>query len=583
MSLFIALMIGCPLVLFALPTLTGEHDDVMVVRMAGTSPPEVFGIGIVGNSGVSYQVWVMVVDGDGDVMHVEFEWGDGTPNGTYESAPGFEEITTVYHTWNPVPIQGQGDYNVTYDVNVTAYDPDGMSGTTSFTAKIKVPANNPPSIHINAPLKADPTDNVTIEVYASDAEGEPLTWTYFFNNTDTDELVLADVRYTGWTLPGLAVFNNISRVFGVSGNFTLIVYVSDSLPGYQVGIHNATEQSLSILITPNSAPIMGLVWFTPSNLEIDAKTGYLLVSFTVECLDYDKDLMNLTWDFGDGTFAYNESFGIRKAIFNQTRNYTEVGTYYVNATLTDGRAGHELTQNLILRITSNNMPPDLVQFSVSGYGPPNKPPIDFVGEIVHFKAIVTDADHDSIEFAWDFGDGSPRAFDNVSVYVDQKVTSWVNHTFTSPGNYTITVWYADGVSVTSNHSKEYVFSYVEVRIDDTLPIADAGPNQTVIAPALVTFDGTGSDDDWGRVNCTWTFVYDGALVTLWGTTPAFEFILPGIYVVTLNVTDHVGNYNTTTVTIEVTEVVPEFTSLYPVIVGMMIPMIYYMRRRSRRE
>jgi hypothetical protein len=457
MSLLIALMIGCPLVLFALPTLTGEHDDVMVVRMAGTSPPEVFGIGIVGNSGVSYQVWVMVVDGDGDVMHVEFEWGDGTPNGTYESAPGFEEITTVYHTWNPVPIQGQGDYNVTYDVNVTAYDPDGMSGTTSFTAKIKVPANNPPSIHINAPLQADPADNVTIEVYASDAEGEPLTWTYFFNNTDTGVLVLADVRYTGWSLPGQAVFNNISRVFGVWANFTLIVYVSDTLPGYQVGIHNATEQSLTIKVAGNTIPTLGPVTFTPSNTKIDEVAGFLQVNFSVECLDTDSDPMNLTWDFGDGTFAYNESFGIRQVTFNQIRNYTEVGSYYINATLTDGRPGHVLTTSLILNISGTNLPPIVsVEYKYASG--------DFArtGEIITFTINGSDHEEDPIQLVIDFGDGSPLEYYNLTVFVDGLSIITVNHSYSTTGQKNITLNYTDNRKGIGDH---VISTQVNVDVD----------------------------------------------------------------------------------------------------------------------
>jgi len=448
MSLFIALMIGFPMVLYALPIFTGAGDNVIVVRISGTMVPEVYvPDNIQGNSGASLQVWVMVVDGDGDAMHVEFEWGDGTPNGTYESAPGFEEITTVYHAWNPVPIQGQGDYNVTYTVNITAYDPDGMSATGSLPAIIKVPSNSPPAIHINAPLKVDPADNVTIEVYANDAEGEPLTWTYFFNNTDTSELVLADVRHTEWTLPGEAVFNNISQVFGVSANFTLVVYVSDALPGYQVGIHNATEQSLKIESIGNTIPTLGALAFTPSNTKIDEIAGYIQVNFSVECLDPDSDPMNLTWDFGDGTFAYNESVGVRAITFNQTRNYTEVGSFYINVTLTDGRPGHALTSSLLLNITGTNLPPIVsveYQYASGDFA--------LTDEVITFTINGSDPEEDPIQLIIDFGDGSPLEYYNLTVFVDGLSIITVNHSYSTTGQKTIFLNYTDNRKGIGDHA-----------------------------------------------------------------------------------------------------------------------------------
>lgn len=42
--------------------------------------------------------------------------------------------------------------------------------------------------------------------------------------------------------------------------------------------------------------------------------------------------------------------------------------------------------------------------------------------------------------------------------------------------------------------------------DTTPPLANAGPDQTVDEDTPVTFDGSGSTDDVGIVNYTWTFV-----------------------------------------------------------------------------
>jgi len=84
-----------------------------------------------------------------------------------------------------------------------------------------------------------------------------------------------------------------------------------------------------------------------------------------------------------------------------------------------------------------------------------------------------------------------------------------------------------------------------------IPVADAGPDQKVITWHTAVFNGSGSTDDIGIVNYTWTFVYEGENQTLFGVRPDFKFYTPGTYVVTLNVTDADGNYNTDTVTIVV--------------------------------
>lgn len=86
--------------------------------------------------------------------------------------------------------------------------------------------------------------------------------------------------------------------------------------------------------------------------------------------------------------------------------------------------------------------------------------------------------------------------------------------------------------------------------DDVPPTADAGPDQTVYEDTLVTFDGSGSSDNVGIVSYMWTFV-DGTPQTLTGVNPTYTFTTPGIYTVTLDVSDAAGNHATDTLTITV--------------------------------
>jgi len=86
--------------------------------------------------------------------------------------------------------------------------------------------------------------------------------------------------------------------------------------------------------------------------------------------------------------------------------------------------------------------------------------------------------------------------------------------------------------------------------DATKPVADAGPDQTVNEDTLVTFDASGSTDNVGIINYTWTFI-DITPQTLKGINPTYNFTSPGTYIVTLTVEDAAGNNATDAVTITV--------------------------------
>jgi PKD repeat protein len=89
--------------------------------------------------------------------------------------------------------------------------------------------------------------------------------------------------------------------------------------------------------------------------------------------------------------------------------------------------------------------------------------------------------------------------------------------------------------------------------DVTPPDADAGPDQAVDEDTVVVFDGSGSTDDVGIISHVWTFV-DVTPKTLEGENPAYNFTNPGIYVVTLNVSDVGGNSATDSVTVTVRDI-----------------------------
>ncbi|TLZ69524.1 MAG: PKD domain-containing protein [Methanobacteriota archaeon] len=76
--------------------------------------------------------------------------------------------------------------------------------------------------------------------------------------------------------------------------------------------------------------------------------------------------------------------------------------------------------------------------------------------------------------------------------------------------------------------------------DTTPPIANAGPDQTVLQGSTVKFDGTESTDQDGIANYTWMFVDNGAK-TIFGARPTHRFDSGGTFTVTLTIRDPSGN------------------------------------------
>ncbi len=99
------------------------------------------------------------------------------------------------------------------------------------------------------------------------------------------------------------------------------------------------------------------------------------------------------------------------------------------------------------------------------------------------------------------------------------------------------------------------FDTTEVHVGDTtIPLADAGPDQVVDQGTMVEFDGTASSDNVGISSYEWSFEYGGEAQTLSGETSQFRFDEAGTYLVTLTVTDAVGNPGIDAVTVTVVDI-----------------------------
>jgi PKD repeat protein len=166
------------------------------------------------------------------------------------------------------------------------------------------------------------------------------------------------------------------------------------------------------------------------------------------------------------------------------------------------------------------------------------------GEVVTFDGSGSTDNHP----------GFPEGFTFEWFFIDQKVVRLdgitANHTFNSPGTYTVRLTVTD----LAGNSHDDTLT-VTVR-DVEPPSADAGDDIQVDDGQLVNFDGTNSTDNFEIVKMVWQFFLGDEPVNLTGRAPKYTFPAPGVYNVTLTVQDADGQTDTDTMVVTVIDVTP---------------------------
>ena len=183
-----------------------------------------------------------------------------------------------------------------------------------------------------------------------------------------------------------------------------------------------------------------------------------------------------------------------------------------------------------------NMPPT-ASFTVS----PSTGYVNTVFSVDASSSSDVEDDLSELEVRWDWESDGDWDTPWTAVKID-------THQYSTEANHTITLEVRDTKGLVDNTTRQ-----ITVVHDDVPPIADAGPDQIVDEDTPVNFDGSGSSDNLGIVNYTWTFV-DGTERVLYEVSPTYSFEEPGEYTVTLDVSDDAENHDTDTVVITVLSV-----------------------------
>jgi PKD repeat protein len=245
-----------------------------------------------------------------------------------------------------------------------------------------------------------------------------------------------------------------------------------------------------------------------------------LVMFNWSASHDNVGIINFTWQFMDGVLV--TLFGIQP-----TYRFDYPGIFFVTLSVTDA-AGNWGTDTMTVTVKDITAPVanagrDLI--------------IDEKTSLM-FNGSGSSDNVGVVNYTWTFSDGVP-----VSLYGPRPT-----YRFDNPGIFVVTLNVTDAAGNWKTDSL-----IVKVR-DITSPVANAGLDQTVDEKMSVMFNGSGSSDNVGIVNYTWTFEYGAKRIVLSGLSPIFNFAVPGIYSVKLNVTDAVGFWTEDTMVITVRDI-----------------------------
>ncbi|MGD9779384.1 disaggregatase related repeat-containing protein, partial [Methanomethylovorans sp.] len=308
-----------------------------------------------------------------------------------------------------------------------------------------------------------------------------------------------------------------------SGNY--IAFYSSDWP-------NADQRpKLTVCLSGASAPLAPPVVDTPpvadAGADKNATTGIAL-TFDGSGSTDDKPIASYSWDFDVSDGVTSEANGV-----TPVHTYATLGTYTVTLTVTD---------------TIGQTDSDTMEVLVSEpVGPVDTPPVAEAGAdknattgiAVTFDGSGSTDDNAIASYSWDFGDGT-------------AVGSGVSpaHTYATSGTYTVTLTVTDTIGQTDSDTLEVVVSD-PIGSVDTPPVADAGADKNATTGIAVTFDGSGSIDDDAIASYSWDFG-DGTAVGS-GVSPVHTYATSGTYTVALTVTDTIGQTDSDTIEVLVSE------------------------------
>ncbi|AKB77554.1 cell surface protein [Methanosarcina horonobensis HB-1 = JCM 15518] len=331
--------------------------------------------------------------------------------------------------------------------------------------------------------------NVPLTVLFTDTStgGEPTSWYWDFGDGTNSKHA-----------------QTATHTFTKTGTYEVILTATNSAGSTTVKKSNCTT------VTSPQAPVAD--FFSP---EVESIYGESIstnetVSFTDNSTGSPTSWL---WDFGDG---------VTSTARNPAHTYNAMGGYTVNLTVTNS-IGIDTTGKY--------------GYVLVGITDTSASPAHFSSNITNGSAPLTVIFHDDdagiidpIWRDWDFGDGVTQSY---GVDNNASATPYATHVYEKPGKYTVTLYMDNrgGLSIMTKHN------YITVT-DPNMPLADFSANITSgPAPLVVLF----TDTSTGPAPTSWLWDFGDGIDSKRTMNATHTFTNPGVYDVTLTVTNREGN------------------------------------------
>ncbi len=276
---------------------------------------------------------------------------------------------------------------------------------------------------------------------------------------------------------------NPAHRYDTPGNYTVTLVVDNVLG---CGDQEVKTALIHVIDPPQAA-------FAPV-----ADTGCtpFLAQFVNNSQQGDFGITGYAWTFGDGNTSTNA---------NPSNLYTAASTYNVVLIATDLRGCRDTAT---ASVTSSTQP--VADFD-------GGPRVGCAPLTVNFTDRST-GDYTIVSHEWDFGDGGTSTAQNPT------------YTYGSDGTYTVSLVITDANGCTDTLTRT---NYIRMNS----PVADFTVNQSQICPGTVVQFNDATIPDTTIVSWAWTFG-DGGKAT--GPNPTHMYTDPGVYAVTLTITNALG-------------------------------------------
>lgn len=280
----------------------------------------------------------------------------------------------------------------------------------------------------------------------------------------------------------------VVRHFSTPGKYSVILKVKDN----SSASNSIASEKIDVII--NSQPVAD----AGANKFVGADEIFFLDAS--KSFDKDGKIISYHWDLGDG-FESDD--------FRVSHSFHEPGAYTIKLKVTDNSETSNNTSETTVTIFVNHPPVAKIQTD------------NYLSNVeANFDASQSyDPDGEILNYTWDFGDGSIGS------------GKFVNHKYSSPGTYKVTLKVVDNSMKANNTSYS-----TEKIVINRAPIADAGKDYVIAPNQTISFNSNLSIDPDGEISETKWFINDEFISN--SNSFDYMFTYPGTYKITLQVKDN---------------------------------------------